>query len=76
MLVRQAKTRWLERVFAVLGWVFFGLVFGFCDGCFFMEQPLARSGCYRCLFVFEHFFYSSAEPILYSQNRPVNNDYA
>jgi hypothetical protein len=31
---------------------------------FWMEQPLARSGCYSWLFVFEHFFYSSAVLIL------------
>jgi len=35
-------------------------------GLVFLEQRLARSRCYRCVFVFEHFFCSSAEPILYS----------
>jgi len=29
-----------------------------------MEQRLARSRCYRCVFVFEHFFYSSADLIV------------
>lgn len=39
---------------------------------FSLEQRLARSRCYRCVFVFEHFFYSSAKAILYSQFWAVN----
>lgn len=42
---------------------------------FFMEQRLARSRCYRYVFVFEHFFYSSAIAILYGHFSTVNNDY-
>lgn len=37
-----------------------------------MEQRLARSRCYRFVFVFEHFFYSSARLILYSLFWTVN----
>jgi hypothetical protein len=43
---------------------------------FFVEQRLARSRCYRCVFVFEHFFYSSATGILAGQKSAVNSSYA
>ncbi len=38
-----------------------------------MEQRLARSRCYRLLFVFEHFFYSSAIDNIYSSFGDVNS---
>ncbi len=40
---------------------------------FSMEQRLARSRCYRLLFVFEHFFYSSAIDNIYSSFEAVNS---
>lgn len=37
-----------------------------------MEQRLARSRCNRDVFVFEHFIYSSAIHILYTDFNSVN----
>ena len=45
--------------------VVFGLVLAFkVFALVFMEQRLARSRCFWVVFVFEHFFYSSATRIL------------
>jgi len=54
-------------------WIFFEkvLIIGFWRS-FFLEQRLARSRCYRDVFVFEHFFYSSAKLILYIAFLTVN----
>lgn len=42
----------------------------------FMEQRLARSRCFRFVFVFEHFFYSSATHILAGHKGTVNSSHA
>ena len=65
-LTLAAKVRLVKspakRVVLVLGFGSLGCLLRL-----FMEQRLARSRCFCVVFVFEHFFYSSAMTILYAQ---------
>ena len=75
MNVELKKEAHLRELDFFRSWIF-SMSFGFVFGLVFMEQPLARSGCYGGVFVFEHFFYSSATHILYSQKSTVNSSFA